>query len=162
MILTGKFAVFADQTVQVRQEIIQSWATAKIPIVRLLFKSLTLLVKQTWAKTSMLLHDMIGMPRIPVHGVPTKSFDYNFLQIPPGEKPEIIETDVIVVGSGIGGGIAAKNLSDAGYNVIVVDKGYHWSSDHFPMVESEGWVHLFHNGGFLFCKLIYYYSSNVD
>jgi hypothetical protein len=151
--------VFANQTVQVREEIIQGWANAKIPIVRLLFKSLTLLVKQTWAKSSMLLHDMISMPRIPVHGTRVKSFPYSFIEIPAGDKPEVIETDVVIVGSGCGAGVVAKNLAEAGYSVIVTDKGYHWSADHFPMAETEGWVHLFHNGGFLFCTCS---SCHVD
>jgi hypothetical protein len=47
----------------------------------------------------------------------------------------------------------AKNLAAAGHRVLVVDKAYHWPAEHYPMAESEGWVHLFHNGGFLFCKL---------
>jgi FAD binding domain len=113
---------------------------------------LTLLVKQTWAKSSYILHQVLEFPRVPVHGAPAKGYDFSFLQIPPGDKPEVIETDVVIVGSGCGGGVVAKNLAEAGYKVIVVDKSYHWSSDHFPMKEQDGWVHLFHNGGFLFCK----------
>jgi hypothetical protein len=91
---------------------------------------------------------------VPVHGTPAKSFDFSFLQIPPGNEPEVIETDVVIVGSGCGGGVVAKNLAEAGYKVLIVDKSYHWPSDHYPMTEQEGWVHLFHNGGFLFCKSI--------
>ena len=89
---------------------------------------------------------------MPVHGTPAKSYDFQFLQIPPGDKPEIIETDVVVVGSGCGGGVVAKNLAEAGYRVLVVDKSYYWPSEHLPMKEQEGWVHMFHNGGFLFCE----------
>jgi 2-polyprenyl-3-methyl-5-hydroxy-6-metoxy-1,4-benzoquinol methylase len=154
--------VFADEPVESREEIIRSWANARIPIIRLLFKSLTLLVKQTWAKSSMLLHDVISVPRIPLHGEPIQGFDFKFIEIPPGGQPEVIETDVVVVGSGCGGGVVAKNLSEAGYNVIVVDKGYHWPADHFPMVETEGWVHLFHNGGFLFCMSILKIYANAN
>lgn len=81
---------------------------------------------------------------------PGKGYDYEFLQIPPGaDKPEIIETDVLIVGSGCGGGVCAKNLAEAGHRVLVVEKAYHWTPDHFPMDEAAGWNHLFMNGAFV-------------
>jgi cation diffusion facilitator CzcD-associated flavoprotein CzcO len=81
-----------------------------------------------------------------------KGFEYSFIEIPPGPKPEVIEIDVVIVGSGCGGSVVAKNLASAGYSVLVADKSYHWPADHLPMTESEGFVQMFHNGGFLFCK----------
>jgi NADPH-dependent 2,4-dienoyl-CoA reductase/sulfur reductase-like enzyme len=120
-------------------------------MLRLLFKSLTLLIKQNWAKTSTTLHRVLAYPRTPVHGKPEKSFGYSFLQIPPGSEPEVIETDVIVVGSGCGGGVVAKNVAEAGHRILVADKGYHWPSEHLPMTEDQGWSQLFYNGGFITC-----------
>jgi hypothetical protein len=123
--------------------------------VRLLFKSMTLLVKQTWAKSSLVLHQVLSYPRVPIHMAPAQGFEFGFLQIPPGDKPEIIETDVVIVGSGCGAAVAAKTLAAAGHKVIVVDKSYHWPAEHLPMKEQDGWVHMFHNGGFLFCKFYF-------
>ena len=120
-----------------------------------------MLVKQTWAKSSDVLHQMLPFPRVPVHGTPVRGFDFQFIEIPPGPEAEIIETDVVVVGSGCGGGVVAKNLAEAGYNVIVADKAYHWPSEHLPMVESEGWGQMFHNGGFLFCKFLQLCSTMI-
>jgi choline dehydrogenase-like flavoprotein len=80
---------------------------------------------------------------------PGKGFEYEFIQIPPGDEPEILEADVIIVGSGCGGAVSAKNLAEAGHRVLVVEKGYHWTPDHFPMAESDGWNHLFMNGAFI-------------
>lgn len=74
---------------------------------------------------------------------------YEFIQFPSGEEPEVIETDVVIVGSGCGGGVSAKNLAEAGHRVLVVEKSYHWTPDHFPMTETEGWSHLFMNGAFI-------------
>jgi choline dehydrogenase-like flavoprotein len=116
----------------------------------MLFKSLGLLVKQTWAKSSTTFHKVLAYPRTPVHQAPGKSFEYSFIQIPPGSEPETIETDVVIVGSGCGAGVVAKNLSEAGYKVIIVDKAYHWPAEHLPMTETEGWGHMFYNGGFMF------------
>jgi choline dehydrogenase-like flavoprotein len=110
-----------------------------------------MLSKQTWIKITPTLSRVLGIPRVPVGMVPGKGFDYEFIQFPPGDsnEPAVIETDVIIVGSGCGGGVSAKNLAEAGHRVIVAEKAYHWTPDHFPMSESNGWNHLFMNGAFI-------------
>lgn len=100
-----------------------------------------------WVKTSPTIGPVLGFPRIPVHGKPGKGFDYGFIQFPPGPEPEILETDVVIVGSGCGGGVCAKNLAEAGYRVVVVEKAYHWSTQYLPMTERDSGTHLFMNGG---------------
>lgn len=84
-----------------------------------------------------------------MHGKPGKGFDYSFFQFPPGSEPELVETDVVVVGSGCGGGVCAKNLAEAGNRVIVVEKAYHYPTEHLPMTEANAAVHLFMNGGMI-------------
>ena len=59
----------------------------------------------------------------------------------------MLETDVVIVGSGCGGAVCAKNLAAAGHRVMVVEKGYHWGPEHLPMSEKDGLIHLFANGG---------------
>ncbi|RYC77925.1 hypothetical protein BFJ63_vAg19201 [Fusarium oxysporum f. sp. narcissi] len=76
-----------------------------------------------------------------------KGYEYNFIQLPPGETPEVLEADAVIVGSGCGGGVCAKVLAEAGLRVIVVDKGYYWPPEYFPMTEEQGPSHLFMNGG---------------
>ncbi|KAF2641851.1 long chain fatty alcohol oxidase [Massarina eburnea CBS 473.64] len=149
LFLTGYITPLGDQPVHVRESILQGWATAKLPLLRQLFFSLTMLSKQTWIKTTPKLNPVLGIPRVPVGMVPGKGYDYAFLQFPPGDAPETIETDVIVVGSGCGGGVSAKNLAEAGHRVIVTEKAYHWTPDHFPMSEQNGWNHLFMDGAFI-------------
>lgn len=82
-----------------------------------------------------------------MHGKPGKGFDYNFIRFPPGHETEIIETDVVIVGSGCGGGVCAKNLAKTGLRVMVVEKAYHWPPEHLPMTERDAGIHLFANGG---------------
>lgn len=153
--MTGYPSAFADQPVEVREAILQSWARSYIPIYRQLHKQLTSLVKQNWIKVTPTLYTLLKFPRVPLHGKPSPGFLYDFLQIPPGDDTEVIDTDVVVVGSGCGGAVVAKNLAEAGHRVLVVDKGYHWTPDHYPMNEDEGWSNLFLGGGALFCKLIF-------
>lgn len=93
------------------------------------------------------LNEFLGFPRVPVYGKPTDGFQYQFLQIPPGTEPETIEFDVVIVGSGCGGSVTAKNLAEAGMRVLVVEKSYSYSSSHFPMAANEAYMNLFENTG---------------
>lgn len=54
---------------------------------------------------------------------------------------------MVIVGSGCGGGVCAKNLAEAGHRVMVVEKAYHWPTEHLPMTERDAGIHLFANGG---------------
>ena len=130
-----------------RQQILQSWSNSYLPPLRLAFKLFGILSKQVWLKTSPTFPKLIGFPRIPVHGTQGKGFDYNFIQFPPGEASEVIETDVVIIGSGCGGAVCAKNLAEAGHRVVVVERAYHFPPEHLPMTETEGAIHLFENGG---------------
>ncbi|KAF1837438.1 long chain fatty alcohol oxidase [Decorospora gaudefroyi] len=147
--LTGYMTPISEQPAHIRESILQGWGTARLGPLRQLRRSLTILTKQAWIKTSPSLRRMIAIPRLPVGMKPGKGHDYEFIQIPPGDGPEVIETDVVIVGSGCGGGVSAKNLAEAGYRVLIVEKSYHWTPDHFPMAEADGWHHLFMSGSFL-------------
>ncbi|KAF1976432.1 long chain fatty alcohol oxidase [Bimuria novae-zelandiae CBS 107.79] len=146
LVLTWKVTPINEQPVYIRKAILQSWATARLPLLRQLHRSLTILSKQTWLKTTKSLARFLGFPRVPVGMVPGQGFIYEFVQLPPGDKPEVIETDVVIVGSGCGAGVCAKNLAEAGHRVIVVEKAHHWTPDHFPMREQYGMYNLFMNG----------------
>jgi choline dehydrogenase-like flavoprotein len=147
--LTGYITSISEQPSHIRESIIQGWGTARLGALRQLRRSLTIISKQTWIKTSPSLRRVLGIPRVPVGMKPGKGHDYEFIQVPPGDKPEIIETGVLIVGSGCGGAVSAKNLAEAGHRVLVVEKAYHWTPEHFPMREVDGWHHLFMNGSFL-------------
>lgn len=99
---------------------------------------MTLLGKNIWIKTSPTLHKALG-----------EQYRFEFLQLPPGATPEVIETDVLVIGSGCGAGVCAKNLAESGQKTLVVDKGYHFSSTQFPMPEAAGFQQMFENGGMI-------------
>ncbi|KXL42324.1 MAG: hypothetical protein FE78DRAFT_34565 [Acidomyces sp. 'richmondensis'] len=151
LLFTGYASPIDCQPVHIREKILQSWATARLPLFRKIHKSFTTLFKILWIRTSPILGRLLGYPRTPVHSTPPNSFfPFTFLQIPfDGGEPEVIETDVVIVGSGCGGAVAAKTLAEGGLRVIVVDKSYYWPPDHLPMSENEGINHLFLTGGSL-------------
>ena len=103
--------------------------------------------KNLWLKTSPTAAPITGFPIVPDHYKPGPQYEYEFLQFSEGSEPETIETDVVIVGSGCGGAVCAKNLADAGHKVLVVEKSYHYPSSQLPMTEEAAGVHLFENGG---------------
>lgn len=147
LLTTGSTTSFHLQPVNVRHQILLNWAKSYLSPLRQSARALEQLVASVWVKTSPTIGPILGFPRVPIHGKPGKGFDYSFLQFPPGPEPEIVETDVVIVGSGCGGGVCAKNLAEAGHRVIVVDKAYHWGPEHLPMTERDSGIHLFANGG---------------
>jgi choline dehydrogenase-like flavoprotein len=63
------------------------------------------------------------------------------------DKDTTLDCDVVVVGSGAGGGTAAGVLSEAGLRVIVLERGgYHDRSD-FTHLESDAYASMYLDGG---------------
>ncbi|KAK1819384.1 hypothetical protein LTR12_006210 [Friedmanniomyces endolithicus] len=152
LLLTGYTTPLDCLPIQTREEILRGWANSRLPLLRQLHRSFTTLVKVLWVRTSPTLGLVLKYPRTPVHqNAPGTSYPFTFLQIPPSTDnvPEVLEADVVVVGSGCGGAVAAKTFAEAGMKVIVVDKSYYWPPEHLPMSEHEGFAHLFANGGAL-------------
>lgn len=135
--------------VKSRLEIINSWRTHYLPPLRILHKSFTSLAKNLHLKTSRLFPTITGYTAIPLHYRPGPSFDYKFLQfsMPAVSTPVVLDFDVVIVGSGVGGGVSAKNLAEAGFSVLVVDKSYYYPPSSLPMTEAQGHIHMFDNGG---------------
>ncbi|CAG8121578.1 unnamed protein product [Penicillium olsonii] len=150
LILTGSTTPIQDQPVEFRERVFRGWDTSRLPPLRTVYRGLSAIIKKTWVMTSPTIGSVLGFPRVPVHGKPAAGFEYEFLQLPPGEKPEVIETDVVIIGSGCGGSVAAKNLAEAGHRVLVVEKSYSYPSTAFPMGPNEGFVNMFENGGAIF------------
>jgi GMC oxidoreductase len=65
---------------------------------------------------------------------------------PSGEST--LEADVVVVGSGSGGGVAAALLAQAGKRVIILEAGGYWSESDFEQSELAAYQKLFLRGGF--------------
>ncbi|KAK2751114.1 hypothetical protein FQN57_000189 [Myotisia sp. PD_48] len=147
ILLTGRATPFQRQPYHVRVAILQRWQNSYIPSLRAAQRALTALCRKTWVTLSPTLPLVLGFPRTPVHYHHNEGFPHSFLQFPPGSEPETIEADIVIVGSGCGAGVAAKNLVDAGYKVVVVEKSYFFPNSHFPMTPSEGMINLFANGG---------------
>lgn len=117
---------------------------------RILARTFTTFAIKTVSMTNPLYHQLTGYTNVPrdwKQPNDADGYDFNFIQLPAGSDTHVMETDVVIVGSGCGGGVAAKTLAEAGHRVLVLDKAYHFPASHLPMGQPEGLQHLFDNGG---------------
>jgi choline dehydrogenase-like flavoprotein len=63
---------------------------------------------------------------------------------PPGTGEEC---DVVIVGSGAGGAVAAATLAEAGLDVIVLEAGEHYDRESYPRDRLEAIAELYRDGG---------------
>jgi choline dehydrogenase-like flavoprotein len=58
-----------------------------------------------------------------------------------------LEADVVVVGSGAGGGVIAGSLAQAGLHVVVLEAGGYFDESDFNMLELWAYQNLYYRGG---------------
>jgi choline dehydrogenase-like flavoprotein len=66
---------------------------------------------------------------------------------PEGVEPVQLAADVVVVGSGSGGGVVAGELAGAGLDVVVLEAGGHHEEEDFPADELSALNELYWRGG---------------
>ncbi len=67
---------------------------------------------------------------------------------PAGSWPSTTHTDVVVIGSGAGGAVAAMELAEAGLSVVIVEEGRRWTVDEFRTGHPvDRYASLYRDGG---------------
>ncbi len=146
----GQPEAFSRLTLEERTAVLNAWAGSRFPIARKTFQALkrmTLFLfysampdgqpNPTWP-----VYSYSGPPGAPENAPhPIKPLEIN--------APTTLYTDVLVVGSGAGGGVVAWELTAAGHDVIVVEKGGYHAEGDFHGKERESTECLFDKYGAL-------------
>lgn len=141
---TGQWGAFSRLTLEQRTRILRTWGSSPFPIARRAFQSLKRL---TLAVFYALMPDDQPNPTWPV-----LCYDE-----PPGRSagterpitplvitgPATLDTDVLVIGSGAGGGVMAGELSAAGLDVIVAEKGGYFAEPDYHGREYASSEHMY-------------------
>ncbi len=137
LVFARTWTPFREMPLEQRVKMLRAWMGSRFASLRKAYGTLK--------KLSMFLH--YGGHRD--HQNPTwEANGYQPLRdIPPAPKPAIhplqltqdtvLECDVVVVGSGAGGGLAAGILAESGLNVVLLEKGPFLSGEDFSQHEAE-------------------------
>jgi long-chain-alcohol oxidase len=146
----GGFKRFSSLSQEAREKVLLSWADSRVAQRRAAFQALrkgTLLCYYGMAGPDggpSAVHDAMGYP-----GPLGKATNPPPKTLKPLEitGDTTLECDVVIVGSGAGGGTAAGVLTRAGLDVVVVEAGDYHAEEDFDGDELSGFSRLYLNGG---------------
>lgn len=149
-VTAGQNQPFSQLDLNERTAVLRAWADSPLPLMRKAFQAL---------KRLSLAIFYVTMPG----GEPNPTWAVYNYQLPPApeKRPRSIipltinhpstalYTDVLVIGSGAGGGVVAGELTAAGLDVIVVEKGSYFAESDFHGRERESTENMYERRGVL-------------
>lgn len=140
-------------TVQEREKVLQGWASSPILLLRKAYRgfvAITLFVAYNAVPDVLLAsgYPAAGDPLVlsqPERIKPSYPFVFKTIE----EDYQIIHTEVLVVGSGAGGGVVSSELSRKGHKVLVVEKGVYVPNEKMTSTPAVGLKTLFQNEGIM-------------
>lgn len=149
-LLSGKWNQFDKLDFEIREKWLKNLSSSSIPAFRKGFQALKkltcfLFYTDTSVKDPNPTWEHIAYPG-PLTSPPDKPKSFYPLFFNDEAK---LSCDVVIVGSGAGGGVVAKELAEAGKDVIVIDKGGYFNEADFTQKETEMISQLYEKSGAL-------------
>jgi choline dehydrogenase-like flavoprotein len=138
LLTSGRFQSFQAMDLAAREAVLRGWADSGIQLRRAGFQALKRLVHvgyYAWP-TDGRSHPawrQVGYPG----PLPPPETGFTPLPTLPVERDITLDCDVVVVGSGAGGGVVAGLLAEAGKSVVVLEKGENPTTERFTQVEGD-------------------------
>lgn len=158
LLLTGHWTLFKDLKQQEREQVLLKWRRSYFGVFKLFYGTLMgLTLSTSYLSTDTLLYNSIHHPGIEGgQAYFRQQPDYSKVKherlhmLTTEEALQLKQVDVIVVGSGAGGGVAAAELSKAGLSVLVIEKGQYLHQDDMKPDDDEfAFANMFESGGFI-------------
>jgi choline dehydrogenase-like flavoprotein len=144
LLLAGIPQPFTRMTTARRERYLRGWATSRLPQRRKAFQALKRLTTVTHY-TSAAGGRTIGYPG-PLGPPPPTPKPIRPLVI---TQDTTLDCDVVIIGSGAGGGVVAGELAAGGKDVIVLEKGGYRNEADFTHAEGDALEHMYDAGGLL-------------
>jgi long-chain-alcohol oxidase len=144
------FRSFAEMDRDTREALLRSWAVSPIALKRAGFQALKRLCHVAYfcwpvSDTRHPAWEAVGYPG----PLPQPANAPQVLPTLTIDRDTTLDCEVVVVGSGAGGGVAAGVLAQAGRDVIVLEKGPNPSAPELTQIEGDMLGELYLDGGLL-------------
>ncbi|KAK0540498.1 hypothetical protein OC842_000433 [Tilletia horrida] len=159
LFLSGHLGPYHTLDRKTRERIFMGWLNSPITLLRKGASGLRGLFLLAWYRFCQPAWEAIGYPAGPATDwqeaeadkEAAEAYPYQFEndRLPPGDGPVELYTEILIVGSGSGGGVAAAHLAKRGLQVLVVDKGSYVHPKDYSGREDVGYPEMYECGGVL-------------
>jgi len=149
LIYGGPLKSFDKLTDEQKEKLFKKWSKSQISVLRKAFNVFRKLSTfMTYSATSdeiPVIHEKIGYEG-PVSGVATEPTE---IRTNIAEQDQEISCEILIIGSGAGGGLAAGMFAEAGKDIILMEKGNYLNEKEFNEKEWDMISQLYDRGGAL-------------
>lgn len=148
--LAGRFRTFTAMDRADRERVLRAWATSRVGRIRSGFQTLKrLALSRYYARIDPQTGANPHWAALNYPGPATPPDAPKTINPLPITQDTTLDADVVVIGSGAGGGVVAGELTAAGYGVIVLEKGGYYNEADFDGAEIRSLERLYEKRGIL-------------